>query len=387
MGKVYAPTLYNVLLSPEDDENLGGFADTLAGELETYLVGYARERSYVLAARPVVRFIVDPDLKLGRFDVIGELLSPEELAAELDEEFYDEDETPPASSRGREAPSIVGSGGARPAGEGARCASRRSRSSSRASSSMPRPRTPTTSGAPAPGIATVTVRGVDHDVVLRGDRMVVGRLSSCDVCLQDKNTSRQHAAFVRDGAGWAVEDLGSTNGTLVNGKAGRPHDPARRRRHRRRHHRAHLPRAEGLSHAMIDVALLAGRLLLLALLYLFLFAAVRTGIGLVAGQRAKGRAAWTLSVVQGPRELRGVSVPVTGPVVIGRSPGADIVIGDDFVTGSHARVSPSGDGAVLEDLGSTNGTVLNGARVTAPQMLRAGDAIDIGAVRLKVERS
>ncbi len=63
------------------------------------------------------------------------------------------------------------------------------------------------------------MRGVDHDVVLRGDRMVVGRLSSCDVCLQDKNTSRQHAAFVRDGAGWAVEDLGSTNGTLVNGRA------------------------------------------------------------------------------------------------------------------------------------------------------------------------
>jgi hypothetical protein len=138
---------------------------------------------------------------------------------------------------------------------------------------------------------------------------------------------------------------------------------------------------------MIDVALLAGRLLLLALLYLFLFAAVKAGIGLVAGQRTKGRATWTLSVVQGPRELRGVSVPVNGPVVIGRSPGADIVIGDDFVSSSHARVSPSGDGAVLEDLGSTNGTVLNGAPVRAPQMLRVGDAIDIGAVRLKVDRS
>jgi pSer/pThr/pTyr-binding forkhead associated (FHA) protein len=138
---------------------------------------------------------------------------------------------------------------------------------------------------------------------------------------------------------------------------------------------------------MIDVALLAGRLLLLALLYLFLFAAVRTGIGLVAGQRARTRGAWTVSVVQGPRELQGVRVPVTGPVVIGRSPGADIVIGDDFVSGRHARLAPSGDGAVLEDLGSTNGTVLNGSRVTSPQSLRPGDTIDIGAVRLKVERS
>ena len=138
---------------------------------------------------------------------------------------------------------------------------------------------------------------------------------------------------------------------------------------------------------MIDDVLLVGRLLLLALLYLFLFAAVKTGIGLVAGQRVKGRGTWTISVVEGPRELQGVSVPVNGPVVIGRSPGADIVIGDDFVSGKHARVSPAGDGAVLEDLGSTNGTLLNSQRVTAPQTLRAGDAIDIGTVRLKVDRS
>ena len=74
-------------------------------------------------------------------------------------------------------------------------------------------------GAPAPGIATVTVRGVDHDVVLRGERMVVGRIASCDICLADKNTSRQHAAFNREGmGGWSVEDLGSTNGTLLNGR-------------------------------------------------------------------------------------------------------------------------------------------------------------------------
>ena len=133
--------------------------------------------------------------------------------------------------------------------------------------------------------------------------------------------------------------------------------------------------------------LLAGRLLLLALLYLFLFAAVKTGIGLVAGQRVKGRGVWTVSVVQGPAELRGVTLPINGPVVIGRSPGADIVIGDDFVSGKHARLSPAGDGAVIEDLSSTNGTLLNGGRVSGAQSLRVGDAIDIGTVKLKVDRS
>jgi hypothetical protein len=58
VGKVYAPTLYSVLLSPDDADQLGGFADTLAGELETYLIGHARRRDYDLAiqaAREVSR--------------------------------------------------------------------------------------------------------------------------------------------------------------------------------------------------------------------------------------------------------------------------------------------------------------------------------------------
>jgi hypothetical protein len=138
---------------------------------------------------------------------------------------------------------------------------------------------------------------------------------------------------------------------------------------------------------MIDVVLLAGRLLLLALLYLFLFAAVRAGIGLVAGQRKKGAGVWVVKVVQGPSALMGITVPINGPVVIGRSPGADIVIGDDFVSGKHTRISPAGDGAIIEDLSSTNGTVLNGQRLAAPTQLRPGDAIDIGSVKLKVDRS
>jgi len=137
---------------------------------------------------------------------------------------------------------------------------------------------------------------------------------------------------------------------------------------------------------LIDVALLAGRLLLLALLYLFLLAAIRAGIGLVSGQRKARAGGFTLAVVQGPTELRGVTVPVNGPVVIGRSPGADIVIGDDFVSARHARVSPVGSEAIVEDLGSTNGTMLNGLTLSVPTSLRPGDTIDIGAVRLKVDR-
>ncbi len=70
---------------------------------------------------------------------------------------------------------------------------------------------------------------------------------------------------------------------------------------------------------MIDVVLLIARLLFVALLYLFLFAIMRTGIGLVKGTRKKERT-WNLSVERGPKELRGVSIAVHGPVIVGRSP-------------------------------------------------------------------
>ncbi len=140
---------------------------------------------------------------------------------------------------------------------------------------------------------------------------------------------------------------------------------------------------------MVDIVLLVGRLVLLALLYLFLLAAVRAGLGYVraAGPAAKG-ARLALAVVEGPRELKGVSVPIAGPVVIGRSPGADIVIANDFISSTHARVTPSPDGtAAIEDLGSTNGTIVNGVQLTQPVALASGDIIDLGTVRLKVVRA
>ena len=87
---------------------------------------------------------------------------------------------------------------------------------------------------------------------------------------------------------------------------------------------------------MIDIALLAARLLFVALLYLFLFAIMRTGIGLVRGQRKKEKV-WTVSVERGPKELRGVQIAVHGPVIVGRNPGCDIVIGAGYVSGRHAQ--------------------------------------------------
>ncbi len=137
---------------------------------------------------------------------------------------------------------------------------------------------------------------------------------------------------------------------------------------------------------MIDVVLLVGRLLFVALLYLFLFAIMRTGIGLVKGQRKKDKA-WTISVEKGPKELRGVSIVVRGPVVIGRSPNADIVVAAGYVSSRHARFSLMGANLFVEDLGSTNGTAVNRQIINGPVALRNNDIVNVGDVAIRVRKN
>ena len=74
-GKQYAPTLYTVLVNPDDDRRLFGYYPTLAGETETYLAAKASEQGLTMDGQPLVRFIVDEGLKHGKFDVIAEAVA------------------------------------------------------------------------------------------------------------------------------------------------------------------------------------------------------------------------------------------------------------------------------------------------------------------------
>ena len=74
-GREYAPTLYTILVNPQDDKRLFGYYPTLAGETETYLAAKATEYGFLMDGQPLVRFIVDNDLKHGKFDVIAEMVS------------------------------------------------------------------------------------------------------------------------------------------------------------------------------------------------------------------------------------------------------------------------------------------------------------------------
>ena len=72
--------------------------------------------------------------------------------------------------------------------------------------------------------------------------------------------------------------------------------------------------------------------------------------------------------------------------LLGRGDQADIRLEDGFASSRHARLVPQGDVMVLEDLGSTNGTYLNGEPLRGPKPLHAGDRIRIGDSEFSFER-
>ena len=84
----------------------------------------------------------------------------------------------------------------------------------------------------------------------------------------------------------------------------------------------------------------------------------------------------TLEIVEGPGA--GTSLELVGEVEIGRDPGSGLHLDDRLVSRHHAVIRPDGDGAVIEDLGSSNGTLVNDLEISAPTRLAPGDRLLIG---------
>ena len=82
---------------------------------------------------------------------------------------------------------------------------------------------------------------------------------------------------------------------------------------------------------------------------------------------------------EGP--LKGQRWPVNRPMVMGREATCEVVIADRQVSRFHARLTPTVEGIILEDLGSKNGTHHNGNALTGPVMLQDGDAVQISFVQ------
>ena len=82
---------------------------------------------------------------------------------------------------------------------------------------------------------------------------------------------------------------------------------------------------------------------------------------------------------EGP--LKGQRWPVSRPLVLGRESTCDVVIADRQVSRFHARLTPTPEGVILEDLGSKNGTHHNGIALAAPMILQDGDALQISFIQ------
>ena len=156
---------------------------------------------------------------------------------------------------------------------------------------------------------------------------------------------------------------------------------------------------------MVDQALLLLRIAVLVLLFVFIWRITRLAIADVRGgaesmilRPGKGGSVGTPSADPVPvGRLRvtesgilpvGAAIVLDQPeVLLGRDPSAAAVLeGDDFVSARHAVVRIRGGSPMIADLGSTNGTYVNGERIAAETTLRPGDTIAVGGTRMVYER-
>jgi hypothetical protein len=130
------------------------------------------------------------------------------------------------------------------------------------------------------------------------------------------------------------------------------------------------------------------RILFLVLLYLFLFAVVRVLLRDLRGATRERAELGRLVVVASPsgEPPVGAIFPLDAVASLGRDVNNTIVVDDPFASGEHAAITFRGRSWYVEDLGSTNGTYLNGGQVQAATPLGYGDEVQIGEVRLRLER-
>ena len=182
VSRVYVPNEYTIYLSLQDRKQFAGYEESLVGELQEYLAEHARRERYALLGAPVVLVTTDEDLAVGEFGIATRLVADETS-----------DEAPPPPEIPVEQP---------------------------AQTMIYRATTPPAADTPAPEpeqeVVSLTVAGRQH--VITEPRVVLGRSREAGVRISDVNSSRRHAELRQEGAAYWIVDLGSMNGTIVNGK-------------------------------------------------------------------------------------------------------------------------------------------------------------------------
>jgi len=185
VSRVYVPNEYTLYLCTQDRRRFSGYEPSLVGELQEYLAEHARRERYALLTPPRVLVTTDDDLAIGEFG-IGTRLVADEASAEAAQPPPDLPLEQPEHTMVYRAPVVV----------------------------QEHPQE--VEEEPKPAQATVTFDGKTRTV--SAPRAVLGRSRECDVRVADGNVSRKHAEIRHEDDAWWIVDLGSTNGTLLNGR-------------------------------------------------------------------------------------------------------------------------------------------------------------------------
>ncbi len=186
VSRTYVPNEYVVWLSPQDRQRYEGVEASVIDELGAYLLEHARRERLALVSKPQIEFRTDERLALGEFGIQARLVEPHAEPAASGHEARPADfghtMVYSTADRHQSALNEVGS-----------------------------------------GAGNVRRRAV---IVADGKRLripptgaLIGRSREADIVLDDSNVSRRHAEISPSGQGWLIQDLGSTNGVRVNGRA------------------------------------------------------------------------------------------------------------------------------------------------------------------------
>ncbi|MCA0147029.1 DUF3662 and FHA domain-containing protein [Blastococcus sp. LR1] len=200
-GRVLAPNVYVVRLGETDFGHLGQWSDQLAGELADMVTEHIEDEGYQVFDKVTVHLEQDDELTTGVFEVSSHVADPARPAPRPDVAPMASAPMAPgipplpplpalpplrgrsATDTGNQGPSMVGRAGSRKT---------------------------------ATHVLVVDGPGTRHE--LSTGRNVIGRGTEADIRLPDTGVSRKHVDVVLEGGVATVEDLGSTNGTLVNGR-------------------------------------------------------------------------------------------------------------------------------------------------------------------------
>ena len=251
-----APALYTILIANDDDPLMAPYYPQLTREVGEFVKASAEKRGYAFVGEPLVRFMIDPSLKSGKFSVFAENVDAPTLARLYDEErAYQAGlaaqmgvvSAPQPRQQPRPAPAPAQQPAAQPnpfapqdifgasdpfepaapvpvpktAGREAIAAGMAAGAAAGVAAGAAAAAVPAAAPRPQQAAPIAQLRDVVTGEVLpiAAARCTVGReRAAADVVLRDPNVSRRHAELTFTGSDWTIEDLNSTNGTLVNNR-------------------------------------------------------------------------------------------------------------------------------------------------------------------------